>query len=106
MLHDPPNVTFALLHFFLVSWREVNTEEQRRQTQTKSEHVIRRLRGRGSRMETSTYGARTDHVRLWRSPSESGNRELSSGKKRTSRMLKDRRVSTTPSQGSDTHQKM
>lgn len=48
-------------------------------------------------METSTYGARTDYVRLWRNPSESRNRDL--GKKRTSRMLKDRRVSTTPSEG-------
>lgn len=55
-------------------------------------------------METSTYKARTDYVRLWRNPSESGNRDL--GKKRTSRMLKDRRVSTTPSEGIDTHQKM
>lgn len=105
MLHDPPNVTFALLHFFLFSWREVNTEEQRRQTQTKSEHVIRRLRGRGSNGDKHLW-ARTDYVRLWRSPSESGNRELSLGEKRTSRMLKDRRVSTTPSQGSDIHQKM
>lgn len=100
MLDDPPNVTFALLHFFLFSWRE---EEQWRQRQTKSEHVIQRLR-RGSRMETSTYKARTDYVRLWRNPSESGNRDL--GKKRTSQMLKDRRVSTTPSEGIDTHQKM
>lgn len=55
-------------------------------------------------METSTYGARADYVRLWRNPSESGTKKL--GKKRTSRMLKDRRVSTTPSQGADTHQKM